>query len=73
MAQHRHLQPGQGRRSGRGPGNHHEVLSYFAGNLIWQFSDRAWAGVEYLYGSREDVDDARGEAHRVQFALRFDI
>jgi hypothetical protein len=46
---------------------------YLAANLIWQFSDRAWFGVEYLYGSLENEAGARGEANRVQFALRFDI
>jgi hypothetical protein len=50
-----------------------EVLEYAAANLIWQFSDRAWCGVEYLYGARENLDDARGEAHRIQFAIRFDF
>lgn len=50
-----------------------EVLEYAAANLIWQFSDRAWAGVEYLYGSREDSDGSRGEANRIQFSVRFDF
>ncbi|HEX6812146.1 MAG TPA: DcaP family trimeric outer membrane transporter [Planctomycetota bacterium] len=50
-----------------------DMLEYLAANLIWQFSDRAWAGVEYLYGAREDADGTRGEANRLQFAVRFDI
>ncbi|MBX3463571.1 MAG: porin [Planctomycetes bacterium] len=50
-----------------------ERLEYGAANLLWQFSDRAWAGVEYLYGARENADRQRGEAHRLQFAIRFDI
>lgn len=44
---------------------------YLAANLIWQFSNKTWVGVEYLYGSLTTADDARGEANRVQFALRF--
>ncbi len=48
-----------------------EVLEYLAANLIYQFTDGAWAGVEYLYGARENTDDARGEAHRVQFSFKF--
>jgi hypothetical protein len=55
------------------PGATVEQLEYLAANLIWQFSDRAWAGVEYLFGSREDQDGSRGEANRVQFSVRFDI
>lgn len=50
-----------------------ESLSYLAANLIWQFSDRAWVGVEYLYGSNETEDGARGEANRVQISMHFDI
>jgi hypothetical protein len=50
-----------------------EQLEYAAANLIWQFSDRSWAGVEYLFGSREDQDGSRGEANRVQLSVRFDI
>ena len=41
--------------------------------MIWQFCDRAWAGIEYLYGSRDTFDGEDGDAHRVQLALRFDI
>lgn len=50
-----------------------EQLEYAAANLIWQFSDRAWTGVEYLFGSREDADGTRGEANRLQFSIRFDF
>ena len=50
-----------------------ENLEYAAANLIFQFSNRSWAGVEYLYGSREDHDGSFGRANRVQFAVRFDI
>ena len=50
-----------------------ENLEYGAANLIWQWSDRSWAGVEYLYGSREDADGSFGRANRLQFAIRFDI
>lgn len=50
-----------------------ETLEYATANLIWQFSDRAWTGVEYLYGSRTDLDDSHGEANRLQFSIRFDF
>ena len=50
-----------------------EKLEYAAVNLIWQFSERAWTGVEYLFGSREDNDGDRGEANRLQFSIRYDF
>lgn len=53
------------------PPDANETLQYFAANFIWQFCDEAWCGVEYLFGSRETEDDARGEANRLQFAVKF--
>jgi hypothetical protein len=50
-----------------------ESVSYLAVNLIWQFCDKAWCGVEYLYGSNESQDDHRGEASRVQFSVRYNF
>ena len=50
-----------------------EETSYLAANLIWQFADRAWAGIEYLRGTRQTFDGADGDANRVQLAIRFDI
>jgi hypothetical protein len=50
-----------------------EDLQYLAANLIWQFCDRAWTGIEYLYGSRGTLDGEDGDAHRVQIAVRFDL
>ncbi len=55
---------------GGAPTDSVEVLEYLAANLIHQFTDSAWVGVEYLYGARENVDEARGEAHRVQFSFK---
>jgi hypothetical protein len=51
-------------------------LTYFAANLLyWFLGDRAWTGVEYLYGHREVFGDAgdAGAAHRVQYAVRFNL
>jgi hypothetical protein len=49
-------------------------LEYGAVNfLYWFLPDRAWAGVEYLYGRREVVSGEHGTAHRVQFAVRFNF
>jgi hypothetical protein len=45
--------------------------SYVAVNLLWHFTDNAFAGVEYLYGTREDIDTNSGEANRLQFSVRY--
>ena len=53
-----------------------KTLTYGAVNLIyWFLGDRAWTGVEYLYGRREvfGSDNANGTAHRVQYAVRFNL
>ena len=49
-------------------------LDYGAINLLyWFLPDRAWAGVEYLYGHREIVSGEVGNANRIQFAVRFNF
>jgi outer membrane DcaP-like protein len=45
--------------------------TYIALNLIWQPVERFYWGVEYLFGTREDVDGARGEANRLQMSVIF--
>ena len=41
--------------------------------LYWFLPDRAWVGVEYLYGRREVMGGDTGTAHRLQFAIRFNL
>ena len=51
-------------------------LTYGAVNLLyWFLGDRAWTGVEYIYGQRKVFGDdgANGAAHRVQYAVRFNL
>jgi hypothetical protein len=51
-------------------------LHYGAVNLLyWFLGDRAWTGVEYIYGHREVFTDDGdgGAAHRVQYAVRFNL
>ncbi len=50
-----------------------EDVTYFFANVIWQFTQRAWAGFEYLHGTRGTFDDEDGDADRIQLALRFDL
>jgi hypothetical protein len=48
-----------------------ERLSYFAANFIYQFSDHAWTGIEYLYGTNDTNDGNDGDASRIQMAVKF--
>jgi hypothetical protein len=51
-------------------------MNYGAVNLLyWFLGDRAWTGVEYLYGRREVYGGGsdNGSAHRVQYAVRFNL
>ena len=49
-------------------------LDYGAVNLLyWFLPNRAWAGVEYLYGRREVFDGRDASADRLQFAVRFNF
>ena len=51
-------------------------LIYGAVNVLyWFLGDRAWTGVEYLFGQRTvfGADEDRGTAHRVQYAVRFNL
>ena len=56
------------------PADFNKDLDYAAVNLLyWFLKDRAWAGVEYLHGRREVIDDRTGSANRLQFAVRFNF
>jgi hypothetical protein len=51
-------------------------LVYGAVNLLyWFLGDRAWTGVEYIYGHREAFGEPSpsGSAHRFQYAVRFNL
>jgi hypothetical protein len=50
-----------------------EKVSYLAANLIWQFCNRAWVGIEYLHGTRDTFADGDGAADRLQLSMRFDF
>lgn len=46
-------------------------VNYIAGNLLWHFTENAFAGIEYLRGTREDIDKRDGTANRIQFSVRY--
>ena len=51
-----------------------DKFDYIAVNLRhWFLDQRAWAGVEYLHGTRELRSGVHGSANRIQFAVQFNI
>jgi len=56
------------------PSTFNKQLDYTAINFIyWFLPNRAWAGVEYLYGGREVFSGDDASANRLQFAIRFNL
>ena len=47
--------------------------TYLAANLIWNPIENVKIGVEYLYGTKEDVGGGTGDAHRLQTSFIFDL
>ncbi len=47
------------------------IGSYAAADLIWNFTEKAFVGIEYLWGMREDLDGSDGTANRLQLSLRY--
>jgi hypothetical protein len=45
--------------------------NYFSGNVLWKFAPNAFVGLEYLYGTRQDESDDKGDANRLQFSVRY--
>ncbi len=49
------------------------AVDYLAANIIFKPRPRLSWGVEYLHGTRTDKGGAEGDAHRVQFSVRYDL
>jgi hypothetical protein len=47
------------------------TINYMAANLLWHFVDNAFIGVEYLRGTREDINEENGTANRIQFSVKY--
>jgi hypothetical protein len=50
-----------------------KTTSYVAANLLWHFTSFAWAGVEYLHGTNEDVAKQDGTADRIMLSVQLNI
>ena len=46
-------------------------INYLAVNLVWHFVDNAFVGIEYLRGTREDINEEDGTANRIQFSVKY--
>ncbi len=50
-------------------GSELQAIQYAAGNLIWTPVEFIDIGVEYLFGQRQNIDNARSDASRLQFSI----
>lgn len=50
-----------------------ETTASFGANLVWQPTDSFRLGLEYLYGTKETFDGTEGDAHRLNFVIRYDL
>jgi len=50
-----------------------EATATFSANLVWQPTSTFRVGFEYLYGTKETYDGTDGDAHRVNFVIRYDL
>lgn len=48
-------------------------LTYAFVNYIWQYTSRAWVGVELLHGTNQVDSGAEGHDTRLQFSFKFDF
>jgi hypothetical protein len=46
---------------------------YLAINLIWNPADRLWTGIEYLHGTRTNLNGDTADANRLQIAFLFEL
>jgi hypothetical protein len=53
------------------PGTAIHGADYAAANLVWHFTQNAFAGVEYLWGLRKDFNNEDGTANRLQFSVKY--
>jgi hypothetical protein len=53
------------------PASTYHAGQYGAVNLVWLPINRLGVGIEYLYGERENQDNQKGFAHRIQMAVQY--
>jgi hypothetical protein len=55
------------------PDNNIRHTRYTAANFLWHFTNSGFVGVEYLWGSRENISGDDGTANRIQFSVKYGI
>ena len=50
-----------------------ETTASIGANLVWHPTDTFRMGLEYLYGTKETYDGTDGDAHRLNFVIRYDL
>ncbi len=55
------------------PDDSYAGAKYMATNLLWVPTARAWFGIEYLWGERENRDGQSARARRLQFAAQYNF
>lgn len=53
------------------PPDTYKAATYGSANLIWLPVERLGLGIEFLYGTRENKDGAKGENYRIQTAVQY--
>jgi hypothetical protein len=53
------------------PDDTYKMADYATANLIWLPVERLGLGIEFLYGSRENKDGAKGKNYRIQTAVQY--
>ena len=53
------------------PDDTYQAADYFTANLIWLPFTRFGVGVEFMYGSRENKDGAKGNNCRIQTGAQY--
>jgi hypothetical protein len=53
------------------PTDTYQSATYATANLIWLPMERMGVGIEYLYGTRENLDGQSGTAHRIQTGFQY--
>ncbi|MBP3355816.1 MAG: porin [Rikenellaceae bacterium] len=61
------------RRHGYGPAEQYHVAQYVFGNIFWNISPHMEVAVEYLYGTRKNMDGRQGCANRVQAMIQYNF
>jgi hypothetical protein len=51
----------------------YDYTHYASASLLWQPTKALRLGLEYLYGHRKTEGGADGDAHRVNFVLKYDL